>query len=266
MIVLWIFFALLSFLPVSVSLAFNLDRRQLLINAAICSTTISPIFLPPTVSNAETDILAPPDIIPYERRDRKKNKFAVVREDYWYMMGKTPPRRLLEGQLSGDNPQWNAWGACDTSGSENSCTYVPLKQRIPAYGKYSFFITLGAKEYGMIGGALDRQDWDQVQELLLLDSTTTPPACVDALLKMVLFATSMLTTPNYSGPSREMLVARFYVNEAAFAVQEIRAAMKERDLSRAKAAWEFGRDSWNSYLIVVNRQINTKVGDKFDLI
>ena len=56
---------------------------------------------------------------------------------------------------------------------------------------------------------------------------------VDALLKMALFASGMLTSPNYSGPSRELLVARFYVNEADFATKEIASAIKTRDAKRA---------------------------------
>ena len=34
----------------------------------------------------------------------------------------------------------------------------------------------------------------------------------------------------------------------------------------ATGAWEFGKDSWNSYLAVVNPQIVPKVGEPFELI
>lgn len=76
----------------------------------------------------------------------------------------------------------------------------------------------------------------------------------------------MLTSPNFPGPSRELLVARFYANEVRFAHREILAAVQERDASRALRAWEFGRDSWNSFFQVVARQIVPKVGDKFEAI
>ena len=93
-----------------------------------------------------------------------------------------------------------------------------------------------------------------------------PSPVLDALLKMVLMATGMLSSPNYTGPPFELLIARFYVNELAFSTREITAAMRERNASRAYAAWEFGRDSFNSYLSVINRAIVPKVGDKFELI
>jgi hypothetical protein len=90
-----------------------------------------------------------------------------------------------------------------------------------------------------------------------------PPPPVDALLKMVLFASGMLTSPNYSGPSKRLLIARFYANEAGFAIQEIKDAIDAGDQQRAIAAWEFGKDSWNSYFQIVNDSISVKVGDKF---
>jgi hypothetical protein len=83
---------------------------------------------------------------------------------------------------------------------------------------------------------------------------------------MLLFATSMLTSPNSSGPSIEYLVARFYVNELAFATRELSKAVANHDIERATAAWQFGKDSMNSYLTIINRAIVPKVGDKFNLI
>jgi hypothetical protein len=93
-----------------------------------------------------------------------------------------------------------------------------------------------------------------------------PPSPVDAQLKMVLFASAMLTSPNYSGSSKELLVARFYVNEFKFAVTEIGNAIQNQDATRALAAWEFGKDSFNSYNQVINQQIVPKVGDPFPFI
>ena len=204
----------------------------------------------------------------YESRDRFSNKGAIVREDYYYMMGTTPPRRL-GGPLRLDDPEWNAFGSCTTKegdgSSTNSCTYVSLKQRIPTYSKYGFSISLGAKEYSMLRKSLESNDWDTAASYLKTYPQTPPPPTVDALLKMVLFASGMLTSPNYSGPSKELLVARFYVNEVNFAIKEIAAAIDVRDQKRALAAWDFGKDSWNSYFNIVNDKVSSKVGDKFEL-
>jgi len=93
-----------------------------------------------------------------------------------------------------------------------------------------------------------------------------PPPLVDAELKMILLATALTTSPNFPLPSRELLVARFYANECHFASTEVAAAIRDRDVRRAIGAWEFDRDSWNSYMRVVNRSITSKVGDKFEPI
>mmetsp|Transcript_9174 Transcript_9174/g.13471 ORF Transcript_9174/g.13471 Transcript_9174/m.13471 type:complete len:130 (+) Transcript_9174:1-390(+) len=93
-----------------------------------------------------------------------------------------------------------------------------------------------------------------------------PPIAIDAQLKMVLLSTSLLTSPSYTGPPFELLIARFYVNELHFATKEITNALLASDLDRAIAAWEYGKDSWNSYFTVVNRAIVPKVGGQFEPI
>jgi hypothetical protein len=205
----------------------------------------------------------------YELRDRNMNKDAVIREDFWYTKGVSPPRKL--GAMKFEDPKWNTFGSCETTGdgaaATNSCTYISLKQRQPAYSKYGFSITQGAKEFQQLKAILQAQDWNKAASYVFINPTTNlPPPPVDAQLKMVLFASAMLTSPNYSGSSKELLVARFYVNEFKFAVTEIGNAIRTQDATRALAAWEFGKDSFNSYNQVVNRQIVPKVGDPFPFI
>ena len=209
----------------------------------------------------------------YEKRDRNKNKDALIREDYWYFSGKNPPRRLNIDAFPSDDPTWNAWGECTKSDSTgNSCVYVSLKQRQPAYGKYAFSIALGASEFQQLGqilrkGRLSDQEWNAAARIVDAGYEQRMPApTVDALLKMALFATQMLTSPNFSGPSRELLVSRYYINETAFATKELAQAIEQRDLDMAMGFWEFGKDSWNSYISIVNRSISPKVGDKFEVI
>ena len=79
-------------------------------------------------------------------------------------------------------------------------------------------------------------------------------------------AYAVLTSPNFSGPSRELLVSRYYINECAYATKELARAIDDRDTATALGLWEFGKDSWNSYLSIVNRSISPKVGDKFEMI
>lgn len=237
------------------------SRRQVFKSTA---STAAIIATWPSMANGQsTEDSSPVDKLHY--RDRKSNKGTLIREDYWFMMGKTPPRKL-DGPLLADDPEFNAFGSCETTqenGGSNSCTYVSLKQRIPTYSKYGFIIALGAREYSILGKSLRNGDWKASIPYLLTEPQQPPPPSVDALLKMVLFASGMLTSPNYSGPSKRLLVARFYANEVGFAVEEIKEAIDERDQKRAITAWEFGKDSWNSYFQVVNDSISTKVGEKF---
>lgn len=260
-----------NFLPLFIALKTvnawsSLDKNVMGRRQAILSTAAGALTIP---LNAWAEV----EDGKYELRDRKSNKDALVREDYYYMMGRTPPRSL-GGALRMDDPQFNAFGSCETrseGSSTNSCTYVSLKQRIPAYSKYAFNIGLGAKEFTLLKGVLQECQtnsaaWAKAATFVETLPSTPPPPPVDALLKMALFASSMLTSPNYSGPSKELLVARFYVNEASFATGEIAAAIEAKDAKRALAAWDFGKDSWNSYFQIVNDKISAKVGEKFDLI
>lgn len=242
----------------------SLSRRQVfgsVINVAAIISSWPSIAL----SSEEEETSSLP--LAYENRDRKSNKDALVREDYWFMMGKTPPR-LLNGPLKADNPDFNAFGSCETAEdkSSNSCTYVSLKQRGPVYSKYAFNIALGAKEYTMLGKFLRDGNWKDAENILLGVPNQPPPPPIDALLKMVLFASGMLTSPNFTGLSKRLLVARYYTNEIKFAIDEIKDAIDARDTTRANEAWKYGKDSWNSYYQIVNDSVSDKVGDKFDLI
>jgi hypothetical protein len=58
-------------------------------------------------------------------------------------------------------------------------------------------------------------------------------------------------------------VGRFYVNEAHYAHTVLKDAILRRDVDLAWQAWQFGRDSWNSYFQAVSRSIVPKVGEPF---
>jgi hypothetical protein len=117
----------------------------------------------------------------FENRDRKKNKDAIIREDYWYFSGKKPPRRLDIDAFPANDPTWNAWGECTKSEvSGNSCVYVSLKQRIPAYGKYAYSISYGASDYAKLGKILRSSNinWNEAAQLVDpgLDTRMPSPA------------------------------------------------------------------------------------------
>ena len=81
-----------------------------------------------------------------------------------------------------------------------------------------------------------------------------------------LFANTVLQSDNDNGTTYANLLVRHFVNELYFALDDIAAAAAARDSKAAKLAWTRGRDYINTYLEIVNRNINAKVGDKFAII
>ena len=235
------------------SLQQSINRRQVLIQGTGL-VVFGPIH---TTWAADGDLH-------FENRDRKNNKDALIREDYWYQTGKLPPR-LLTTSLRGDDPSWNAFGSCESADGGNPCTYVSLKQRAPAYSKYGYTIADGAREYEQLGKILrdTNPSWGDALALIRKDLGA---ATVDAELKMILLATALLVSPNFPTPNKELLVARFYANEVHYAHDKLRESIEARNREQALLAWEFGKDAWNSYFQVVNRSINSKVGDQFSPI
>jgi hypothetical protein len=232
------------------------------------------LLMPDRALTVDDNVIQDVKTFAYETRDRKSNKEALIREDYWYLTGRLPPR-VLKVSLTLDDPQWNAFGSCETAkageGTSNSCTYVSLKQRIPAYKKYGYAILDGASEYHKLGallqnglkkGKASNEIWDEALKFVTIEGKF-PPAIIDAELKMILFATAVLTSPNFPTPGKELLVARYYTNEAHFAAMEMSSAINRKDSNRAIQAWKYGRDSWNSYFQLVNKAISPKVGEPF---
>ena len=204
-----------------------------------------------------------------EDRDRGMNEKALLQSDFYFTTGRKPPRKLDLANLPTDDPKWNAWGECAKSGSTNACTYVPLAQRYNAYSKYASTVLAGAQDFAEIGLRLRRgkpQDLDAVALLLDPGAQGRAPAPTRAAGRQaLLLADALLISANSGSLGREILVARFYVNELHFATEAVAAALaqEEPDLPRALDAWALGVDSYNSYFCVVNKNIVPKVGDKF---
>lgn len=244
------------------------DRR-------FCLQTFGTVFLS-TFSSASVSSADESNekVYSFETRNRNRNKNALIRDDIFYFSGQIPPRKIDLNNLP-PGPKWNAWGTCSNDSSTgNSCTYVSIKQKIPAYSNYAFTISLASKEFKKLGDELKRSnnlnDDQQTSRLLKFVSKDSiniyPPVVIDSQLKMVLLATALLTSPNYSGPPFDLLIARYYVNEFAFSTSEMADALMAKDLNRAIAAYEYGKDSFNSYFIIVNKAIVPKVGEKFEMI
>ena len=76
----------------------------------------------------------------------------------------------------------------------------------------------------------------------------------------------VLQTDNDNAENNVNLLARLAINELYFALDDIADAAIAKDGQAAKFAWRRGKEYLNSYLRIVNFQINAKVGDKFALV
>ena len=197
----------------------------------------------------------------WNQRMRGGGKEALIPGDYYYIYGTVPPRQISAPNI--EQPKFNTFGSC----VDNSCTYVPIQQRYSAYTKYELRLSRGLRIFSELKGAIERRDWTAVAAGVYRGEAGTPPSpAVDALLKAGLLASQLLVSPNNLREKKESSLAIFYVNEASYALELLGSAASKADAPAALAAWDFGRDSWNSYLAVVNPSIVPKVGEPFGLI
>ena len=213
---------------------------------------------------AAATLLPRPALAGLEERDRGMNEKALLQSDFYFTTGRRPPRKLDLAALPTDDPKWNAWGECAKSGATNACTYVPLKQRYDAYSKYASTVRAGAEDFRQIGGLLRKGKLETVALLLDAGAKGQAPAPTRAAGRSALLLADALLVSAASGSlGREILVARFYVNELFFSTEEVVRALEAEDVPRALDAWALGVDSYNSYFTVVNPRIVPKVGEQF---
>ena len=79
---------------------------------------------------------------------------------------------------------------------------------------------------------------------------------------MGLLANNFLASEN-TGTTNELLLARWYVNEAYLRVGDVQTASSKKEVT---AAWEAGKRALNSYAGLLNRSITDKVGKRFVLL
>eukprot|EP00960_Hanusia_phi_P007995 228996-Hanusia_phi.AAC.5 len=215
------------------------DRRSALIEMAKLAVFI------PSLALAGDDV----------KRGSQRGVF-ITEQDFPYLKGRYPPRRLdLENAPQQGKDKLLAESRDSfLDEAQDSCQYVPIKQRYDGYKKYKNAINQGSELlrqlHDSLGNPMSDEDKKKAEKLLR---------------RAVLLADLLLISENY-GTSNEALVSRFYVNEAYYASLQLAEASKKGDAERSKEMWELWRDSWNSYLIIINRAIVPKVGEKFQLI
>ena len=117
-----------------------------------------------------------------------------------------------------------------------------------------------------LGQALRKKDLNTAS--FLLDSGEkgkAPSSPRQASRKALLLADGLLISANSGSRGREVLVARYYINEFHYATERIAEILSADDVDWPAAAelWRLGADSYNSFFVCVNKAIVPKVGEKF---
>lgn len=128
--------------------------------------------------------------------------------------------------------------------------FVPSQQRYDALKKYGARVRSAADTIAGIGGAGSASD---------VPGSEDP---VYQLRAMGLLANSFLASEN-TGTTNELMLARWYINEAYLRIGDYRAALGRGDAKEADLCYGYLRKAMNSYLSLMNRSITSKVGDQF---
>ena len=129
-----------------------------------------------------------------------------------------------------------------------------------------FNVRAASEDLVDLGQALRKKDLNTAS--FLLDSGEkgkAPSSLRQASRKALLLADGLLISANSGSLGREILVARYYINEFHYATERIAEILSADDVDWPAAAelWRLGADSYNSFFVCVNKAIVPKVGEKF---
>jgi len=149
------------------------------------------------------------------------------------------------------------WIEPGTTDFPKTMPFTPSQQRYDALKKYKARVTSGVQYLAGLEGAV--KDGKSDFAAIVPDPATTPEY---QLRPMGLLANSFLASEN-TGATNELFLARWYINEIYLQMGDVRAASTPADALKAYAN---AKKAINSYLGMLNRVINAKVGDPFDLL
>jgi len=195
-----------------------------------------------------------------ERRGQFNEK-ALFSEDFYFKYGLRPTPEDMEAKPLEELP------------------FVPVQRRYTGYKKYQERISTGLALYSDdLKQLIDDRNWQALGPFLEIgakstgsnkqgDGTGVPAAPVRSFCRALgLFANTVLQSENDNGATSANLLVLHFVNELYFCLDDIAAAAKAGDQKAAKTAWTRGKDYINAYLVIANKPINAKVGDKFPMI
>ena len=131
--------------------------------------------------------------------------------------------------------------------------FTPSQQRYDTMKKYRERVQRGVDLIRDLGDTIAKGEYASIPDGSAPEYSIRP---------MGLMANGFLASEN-TGTTNELLLSRWYINEIALDIDDIKnAPSKEAAAKSHRAAVK----AVNSYLGLLNRVITSKVGDKFDLI
>lgn len=171
-------------------------------------------------------------------RRRSDNSNVLFDKDHYFKFGVAAP--------------WIEPGNTDFP---KTMPFTKSQQRYDALNKYGSRVNSGAEFLAKFEDAAKGIDFATA----IPDPVTT----VEYQLRpMGLLANSFLASEN-TGVTNELYLARWYINEVYLQLMDARSASSPKE---ATIAYTNAKKAFNSYLGMLNRVINAKVGDPFVLI
>lgn len=161
------------------------------------------------------------------------NSNVLFAQDYYFKFGTAPPF-VIDDSFPKTTP------------------FVPVKQRYEALKKYRDRVDRGVQLLVDMARELDQENPQ------LLD----PSAPEYSLRPMGLLANAFFASEN-TGTTNELFLVRWYINDIQLDIGDVGTALQRGDRATAKERYAALRQALQSYLRLMNRQINDKVGDKF---
>ena len=174
---------------------------------------------------------------------RQDNSNVIFDKDHYFKFGVAAP--------------WIPPGNTDFP---KTLPFTPSQQRYDALKKYGSRVRSGAAFLASLEDSITKGSSDMAS--VIPDPSSLEAGAGYALRPMGLLANSFLASEN-TGATNELYLARWYINEVYLQLLDARSS---GSLKEAAVAYKNAKKAMNSYLGMLNRVINAKVGDPFELL
>jgi len=226
------------------SISSTISRRQWYRQCSVTVATIAMTTFPKMGASAADSIFVVP-LVDYNsikannkgasKSRRMDNSNVIFVQDHYYIFGTAPPF-IPKG---------------DTSFPEKM-PFVSSTKRYEAMKKYRERVQRGIDLIDSIKGDIEKDNYNSILAADAPEYSTRP---------FGLLAYAFLASE--TGPTNELYLARWYINEFYLDVNEVKTATSKVD---ALAAYSNAIKALNSVLVMLNRSITSKVGDPFVLL